>query len=163
MPATIFHIKSATTPDDPTYEILPSDWNSGHTFTLAISGDELTGAFADYGGITFGYGSAGSITAKGRTDFLGSGAGTAFLGTEAAAGFLGSGAGSAFLGTAYSASDAKTAITGSFGSYLKSTDASTIYLNTTDASSRFLGSGAGSAFLGSAAGASYMASGAGTA
>ena len=37
MPATITHQLSATTPDDPTYEIRPSHWNSAHAITISIS------------------------------------------------------------------------------------------------------------------------------
>ena len=55
MPGTVSHVLSATTPDDPTFEIRPSHWNSSHLFTLNASGSEISNAFGNAGGVTFGY------------------------------------------------------------------------------------------------------------
>lgn len=61
MPITVSHQLSATTPDDPAYEIRPSHWNSGHALTLALVGSEIVGALANANGLSFGL-SAGSVT-----------------------------------------------------------------------------------------------------
>lgn len=54
MPATISHALSATTPDDPAYEIRPSHWNSSHLMTLALLATEISGLFSNANGISFG-------------------------------------------------------------------------------------------------------------
>lgn len=41
MPATVQHVLSATTPDDPTYEIRPSHWNDTHAVSLSVSASEV--------------------------------------------------------------------------------------------------------------------------
>jgi len=61
MPITVSHALSATTPDDPAYEIRPSHWNSGHALTLALVGSEIIGALTNANGLSFGL-SAGSVT-----------------------------------------------------------------------------------------------------
>lgn len=63
MPATVGHILSATTPDDSNYEIRPSHWNSAHAVTLNISGTDISGAFSNANGISFGI-SANQLTAS---------------------------------------------------------------------------------------------------
>ena len=64
MPATVSHVLSATTPDDPAYEIRPSHWNSAHAFTFNAEGAEISGAFSNTpGGVTFGLETNGYITA----------------------------------------------------------------------------------------------------
>ena len=67
MPAsvTVSHALSATTPDNPAYEIRPSHWNSGHdvTVSLNISATEISGLFSNANGISFGL-SDSSITAS---------------------------------------------------------------------------------------------------
>lgn len=64
MPATVSHVLSATTPDDPAYEIRPSHWNSAHAFTFNAEGSEISGAFSNTpGGVTFGLETNGYITA----------------------------------------------------------------------------------------------------
>lgn len=64
MPATVSHVLSATTPDDPAYEIRPSHWNSAHAFTFNAVGSEISGAFSNQpGGVTFGLETNGFITA----------------------------------------------------------------------------------------------------
>ena len=63
MPATVFHVKSATTPDSGVDEIVPSDWNSSHAFTFNAVGSEISGAFSNTpGGVTFGLETNGYIT-----------------------------------------------------------------------------------------------------
>ena len=64
MPLTVFHSLSATTPDDPTYEIRPSHWNSGHAATINAVGSEVSGAFSNGGNVTFGLSANGFITAS---------------------------------------------------------------------------------------------------
>lgn len=54
MPITVSHALSATTPDDPAYEIKPSNWNSSHLYTMNATGSEISGAFTNGGGVTFG-------------------------------------------------------------------------------------------------------------
>ena len=36
MPASIYHVLTATTPDNPAFEIRPSHYNSVHAVTLAV-------------------------------------------------------------------------------------------------------------------------------
>lgn len=55
MPATVFHSLSATTPDNPSYEIRPSHWNTEHLATIAAVGSEISGAFSNAGNVSFGY------------------------------------------------------------------------------------------------------------
>src|SRR6266850_2128392 len=62
MPATIGHVLSATTPDDPAYEIRPSHWNSDHAVTLNVVGSEVIGAFSNSNGLSFGTEAGGGIT-----------------------------------------------------------------------------------------------------
>lgn len=48
MPVTINHILTATTPDNTSYEIRPSNWNSVHAGTMsATAGTEIFGAFSN--------------------------------------------------------------------------------------------------------------------
>lgn len=63
MPGTVNHVLTATTPDDPGYEIRPSHWNSSHAVTFNAVGSEISGAFDNAGGVTFGLETNGSITA----------------------------------------------------------------------------------------------------
>jgi hypothetical protein len=63
MPATISHALSMTTPDNPVYENQPKHWNSSHLATLNAVGSEISGAFANGNGISFGL-SAGSVSAS---------------------------------------------------------------------------------------------------
>jgi hypothetical protein len=64
MPATVSHALSATTPDDPDYEIRPSHWNSVHLVTFSASGSEIIGAFSNSNGVSFGTEAGGGITAS---------------------------------------------------------------------------------------------------
>lgn len=63
MPASVSHVLSATTPDDPTFEIRPSHWNSLHALTLNLTGSEISNAFGNGGGVSFGL-AGGVITAQ---------------------------------------------------------------------------------------------------
>lgn len=72
MPATVGHNLSATTPDDPSFEIRPSHWNSAHDVTLNISASEISGLFSNANGVSFGL-SNSSITASVQTNYAGVG------------------------------------------------------------------------------------------
>ena len=61
MPITVNHVLTATTPDNTSYEIRPSHWNSAHAFTINATGSEISGAFSNANGISFGV-SGGAIT-----------------------------------------------------------------------------------------------------
>ena len=63
MPVTVNHALTATTPDNPSYEIKPSAWNASHVGTIALVGSEVLPAFADSPSVTFGL-SNGSVTAS---------------------------------------------------------------------------------------------------
>lgn len=63
MPATVSHQLSATTPDNPNYEIQPQHWNSTHAITFAVSASEISGLFSNANGVSFGL-SNSSITAS---------------------------------------------------------------------------------------------------
>jgi hypothetical protein len=64
MPVTAYHQLTATTPDDPAYEIRPSHFNQSHLVTIAAAGSEISGAFSNGGGVTFGLETNGFITAS---------------------------------------------------------------------------------------------------
>lgn len=64
MPATVFHVATATSPDQPGVEINSSQWNQGHALTLAPSGSEVFGAFSNGGNVTFGLDGGGYVTAN---------------------------------------------------------------------------------------------------
>lgn len=64
MPATVGHALTATTPDDPAWEIRPSHWNSNHVVTLNAVGSEVSGAFSNAGNVSFGLSANGFITAS---------------------------------------------------------------------------------------------------
>src|SRR5260221_4178592 len=63
MGLSVSHSLSATTPNDPAYEIQPKHWNSGHIYTLNAVGSEVSGAFGNGGGVSFGLSADGFITA----------------------------------------------------------------------------------------------------
>jgi hypothetical protein len=69
MPATVGHVLSATTPDDPSFEIQPKHWNSNHAVTLNISATEISGLFSNANGVSFGT-TDGKITASVETNYL---------------------------------------------------------------------------------------------
>lgn len=54
MPATVKHVLTATTPDDPAYEIRPSHWNDSHALTLSLAGSEVSPVFSNANGASFG-------------------------------------------------------------------------------------------------------------
>jgi len=64
VPGTVQHVLTATTPDNTSYEIRPSHWNSGHAVTFAAVGSEVSGAFSNGGNVTFGLSANGYITAS---------------------------------------------------------------------------------------------------
>lgn len=73
MPVTVNHVLTATTPDDPDYEIRPSHWNSAHALTLSLVGSEVSPVFSNANGISFGLsGTAitGSYTVPDTSQFL---------------------------------------------------------------------------------------------
>ena len=75
MPLTVSHVLSATTPNDPAYEIRPEHWNSGHAITFTPDATEVikwisagttsassgTIVFSNANGVSFGM-DAGTIT-----------------------------------------------------------------------------------------------------
>lgn len=63
MPISIFHVLTATTPDNTNFEIRPiAHWNASHLGTFsATAGSELIGAFSNTNGVSFGL-SGGLIT-----------------------------------------------------------------------------------------------------
>src|SRR5882762_10138113 len=63
MGLTVSHANSLTNADNPLYAIKPSDWNSSHIFTLNAAGSEVSGAFGNGGGVTFGLSADGKVTA----------------------------------------------------------------------------------------------------
>lgn len=63
MPATISHNLSMTTPNNPAYENQPQHWNQTHAFTINATGSEISNAFSNANGVSFGL-SAGAITAS---------------------------------------------------------------------------------------------------
>jgi hypothetical protein len=63
MGLSVSHSLSATTPNDPAFEIQPKHWNSNHLYTLNAVGSEISGAFANGGGVSFGLSADGFITA----------------------------------------------------------------------------------------------------
>lgn len=65
MPITVQHIKSVTIPDSTDSNIVrPSDWNSSHAITYNPTGVELSGAFSNANGISFGTNTASQLTAS---------------------------------------------------------------------------------------------------
>lgn len=71
MPATVSHALSMTTPDNPAYENKPSNWNATHALTINATGSEISGAFSNANGVSFGL-SAGAITASIQTSYAAS-------------------------------------------------------------------------------------------
>src|SRR2546430_1278414 len=63
MGLTVSHATSLTNADNPLYAIKPSDWNSSHIFTLNAVGSEVSGAFGNGGGVSFGLSADGKVTA----------------------------------------------------------------------------------------------------
>lgn len=77
MPLTVQHVLTATTPDDPAYEIRPSHWNSDHLVNVSLASDEVikfisagtnsvssgTIVFSNSNGVSFGMDVNGVITA----------------------------------------------------------------------------------------------------
>lgn len=77
MPVTVNHVLTATTPDNTSYEIRPSHWNSAHSVAISLATDEVikwasaaggsissgTLVFSNSNGVSFGM-NAGTVTAS---------------------------------------------------------------------------------------------------
>src|SRR5215510_330918 len=63
MGATVTHALSVTNADNPAYAIKPSNWNSSHLITINAAGSEISGAFGNGGGVSFGLSADGKVTA----------------------------------------------------------------------------------------------------
>ena len=61
MPVTVNHVLTATTPDNTSYEIRPSHWNSVHSVSLNLSGTDIIGAFTNANGATFSTNPSGYV------------------------------------------------------------------------------------------------------
>lgn len=73
MPATISHVLSMTTPNDPAYENQPQHWNQTHAVTYQADGSEISGAFSNANGISFGLSNTAvtaSYTVPSVTDYF---------------------------------------------------------------------------------------------
>lgn len=65
MPLSVRHIFSNAIADGTNTQIVrPSDWNSAHALTLNLSGTDISAAFANANGISFGTNAGGSVTAS---------------------------------------------------------------------------------------------------
>lgn len=64
MPASVYHVATATSPDQPGVEINKAEWNSAHAVSFNAVGSEISGAFSNGGGVTFGLETNGYITAS---------------------------------------------------------------------------------------------------
>lgn len=96
MPITINHNLTATTPDDPSYEIRPSHWNSAHDVTVSLATNEVikwasAGAnsissgtlnFSNSNNVTFGMDANGVVTASANAAGVGDGFVYASAGTQ---------------------------------------------------------------------------------
>ena len=64
MGVTVYHSRTATGANNTAYDVqLQRDWNASHLFTLNAAGSEISQAFNNGGGVTFGLETNGSITA----------------------------------------------------------------------------------------------------
>ena len=65
MPGTVHHVFTNAIPDGTNTNIVrPADWNSSHAFTYAAVGSEISGAFSNLNGISFGTEAGGGLTAS---------------------------------------------------------------------------------------------------
>lgn len=62
MPITGYHQLTATTPDNTAYEIRPSHFNQSHLLTLNAVGTEISAAFSNLNGFSFGTNAGGAVT-----------------------------------------------------------------------------------------------------
>ena len=72
MPASVYHVLTATTPDDPLFEIVPSNWNSAHAVALQINATEISNLFSNKNGVSFGLDGTNitaSVVAAGAVNF----------------------------------------------------------------------------------------------
>lgn len=73
MPATIKHIFSNAIADGTNTNIVrPVDWNSVHAITLNISGTDISAAFSNLNGVSFGTEAGGKMTASIQTSYAAS-------------------------------------------------------------------------------------------
>lgn len=138
MPLTVFHNKTATSPDQAGVEVNSSQWNDSHAFTLSATGSELIGAFSNANGMSFGT-SGGAITASYTVPATG-----AFL-TTAMASNRGTDfvqATAAFAGTNASGTIASNAISVSVGNYITTAMASNRGTDFVQATAAFAGTSA---------------------
>src|SRR5258706_3554355 len=64
MGLSVFHSRTATGADNALYDVqLQRDWNGSHLFTLNAVGSEVSGAFGNGGGVSFGLSADGKVTA----------------------------------------------------------------------------------------------------
>lgn len=64
MGLSVFHSRTATGADDAAYDVqLQRDWNGSHLITLNAAGSEISGAFGNGGGVSFGLSADGKVTA----------------------------------------------------------------------------------------------------
>lgn len=90
----ITHILSATTPDDPAYEIRPSHWNSAHAQLLTISGNTAGQSTFSGTNLVFSGGPNATLSLNGNTLVFSGGAGAA-----GNTGYISGGTTNASLGT----------------------------------------------------------------
>jgi hypothetical protein len=65
MGLTVGHVKSCTIADSSnTALVRPSDWNSAHALSMSLSGTDLTGAFSNANGVSFGSSDNSYLTAQ---------------------------------------------------------------------------------------------------
>ena len=71
MPATVNHIFTSPIADGTNTQLIrPSDWNSAHNVVLDISGSDISQAFSNGGGVSWGLSANGYVTATVKTDYL---------------------------------------------------------------------------------------------
>lgn len=64
MPGSVYHVFTNAIADGTNASIVrPSDWNSSHALTLNAAGSEISGAFGNGGGVSFGLSADGKVTA----------------------------------------------------------------------------------------------------
>lgn len=73
MPASIYHVATVTGLDESGKEVNSAQWNSAHALTLNAVGSEISGAFTNSGGVTFGYDGT-HVTATVATNYQSAGA-----------------------------------------------------------------------------------------
>lgn len=64
MPASVYHAVTVTGADEPGKEVNSNQWNQAHVLTLNAVGSEISGAFGNGGGVSFGLSADGKLTAS---------------------------------------------------------------------------------------------------